>query len=89
MSEAAIFFALTDAREDILTLARLLCEAGYPRRGTKEQTRDIYDFAERVQSLITHEESVNLPSANDKISGGRPRPFAESPGSASGEERKP
>jgi len=70
MSEAAIFFALTDAREDILTLARLLCEAGYPRRGTKEQTRDIYDFAERVQSLITHKEAVNLPSANAEVSDG-------------------
>lgn len=67
MSEAAIACALSDAQEDILTMARLLCEAGYPRRGTDEQTRDIYEYAERVQQLISHEEAVNLPSANNRI----------------------
>jgi hypothetical protein len=69
MSENAIYFALSDARDDILTMARLLCEAGYPRRGTDEEGRDIYAFAERVQKLIPHEEAVNLP-ANAKVSDG-------------------
>ncbi len=60
MSEAAIQFAFADARSDILTMARLLCEIGYPRRGTLQETQSIYDFAEKVQSLISHAEAVEL-----------------------------
>lgn len=61
MSPAAIQFALEDAQADILTLAKLLCEAGYPRRGTPEESQTIYDFAKKVQALIPHEEAVELP----------------------------
>lgn len=60
MSTAAIQFAFEDARKDILTLARLLCEAGYPHRGTEEENRDMIAFAKRVQSLIPHSEAVEL-----------------------------
>ena len=60
MSPAAIQFAFSDARADILTMAKLLCEAGYPKRGTPEENQTIYDFAQKVQSLISHEEAVNL-----------------------------
>lgn len=60
MSSAAIQFAFEDAKHDILALATLLCKAGYPRRGTSEQTQDIYEFAEKVQALISHEDAVEL-----------------------------
>lgn len=60
MSPAAIQYALEDARADILTMARLLCEAGYPRRGTPEENQTIYDFAQKVQMLIPHAEAVNM-----------------------------
>lgn len=60
MSSAAIQFAIEDAKSDILELAKLLCQAGYPRRGTSEQTQDIYEFAEKVQALISHEDAVEL-----------------------------
>jgi len=60
MSPAAIQYALEDARADILTMARLLCEAGYPRRGTAEEGQTIYDFAQKVQSLIPHVEAVSM-----------------------------
>jgi hypothetical protein len=60
MSQAAIQYALADARADILTMAKLLCEAGYPRRGTAEETQSIYDFAAKVQTLIPHADAVEL-----------------------------
>lgn len=60
MSQSAIVFALQDAKEDILTMAKLLCEAGYPRRGTDEENQTIMNFAEKVQSLIPHKEAVEL-----------------------------
>jgi len=60
MSPAAIQFALADAKADILTMAKLLCEAGYPRRGTAEETQSIYDFAEKVQALIPHADAVEV-----------------------------
>ncbi len=60
MSPAAIQFALADARADILTMAKLLCEAGYPRRGTFEESQSMLDFAEKVQALISHAEAVEL-----------------------------
>lgn len=60
MSPAAIQYALADAKADILTLAKLLCEAGYPRRGTPEETQSILDFAAKVQSLISHADAVEL-----------------------------
>ena len=61
MSPAAIQHAFADARADILTMAKLLCEAGYPRRGTSQEGQDIYAFAEKVQALIPHAEAVELP----------------------------
>jgi len=61
MSEAAIQFALEDARADILTMGALLCEAGYPRRGTAEENMSMQDFANKVQAIIPHDEAVNLP----------------------------
>lgn len=60
MSPAAIQHALADARADILTMAKLLCEAGYPRRGSSEENQSIYDFAAKVQSLIPHTDAVEL-----------------------------
>ena len=66
MNQPTIYHALLDAREDILTMARLLCEVGYPRRGTEEERRNIYAFAERVQKLISHEEAVKLPAIGEK-----------------------
>ncbi len=60
MSPAAIRFAFEDARADILTMAQLLCEAGYPRHGTSEENQTILDFAKKVQSLIPHSEAVEL-----------------------------
>ena len=60
MSPAAIQFAFEDARADLLTMAGLLCEAGYPRRGTPDEKQTIYDFAAKVQKLIPHEEAVDL-----------------------------
>ena len=60
MSPAAIQHALDDARADILTMARLLCEAGYPRRGTLEETQNMLDFAKKVQVLISHADAIEL-----------------------------
>lgn len=51
-SPAALFYALQDARRDLLALADLLCLAAYPRRGTAEESMSIQDFAEIVQSAI-------------------------------------
>lgn len=60
MSPAAIQYALADAKSDILTLTNLLCEAGYPRRGTPEASQDIFDFAAKVQALIPHADAVEI-----------------------------
>ena len=60
MSPNAIQYALADAKADIITMAKLLCEAGYPRRGTEEETQSIYDFALKVQTLITHADAVEF-----------------------------
>ena len=60
MSPAAIQYALADAKADLLTMAKLLCEAGYPRRGTPEEFQSIYDFAAKVQTLILHADAVEL-----------------------------
>ena len=60
MSSAAIQFAFEDAKHDILALATLLCQAGYPRRGTPEQAQDINEFAEKVQTLISHKDAIEL-----------------------------
>jgi len=60
MSSVAICFAFEDARADILTLARLLCEAGYPRRDTPEEGQTMLDFAKKVQELIPHRDAVEL-----------------------------
>jgi hypothetical protein len=60
MSVAARIYAFDDMRADVITLARLLCEAGYPRRGTSEETQSMQDFANKVQKLISHNEAVEL-----------------------------
>ena len=74
MSDNAKMFAFEDMRSDVLTLAgevrvlekqnralkRLLCEAGYPRRGTDEETQTMQQFAWRVQQVITHAEAVEI-----------------------------
>lgn len=60
MSPAAIQYAFEDARADILTLARLLCQAGYPRRGTEEEHMTMIQLAAKVQALIPHEQAVEL-----------------------------
>jgi len=60
MSPAAVQCALADARADIMTMAKLLCEAGYPRHGTAEETQSIYDFAAKVQALISHADAIDL-----------------------------
>ena len=63
MSPAAIYYALDDARADILTMAKLLCEAAYPRYGTDEETQSITGFASKVRRLIPHSEAVELSEA--------------------------
>ena len=60
MSPAAIQYALADAKADIITMAKLLCEAGYPRRGTAEETQSIDDFSAKVQALIPHADAVEV-----------------------------
>lgn len=60
MSPAAIQYALADAKADILTMAKLLCEAAYPRRGTPEEKQSILDFAEKVQALIPFSDAFEL-----------------------------
>lgn len=60
MSPAAIQYALADAKADILTMAKLLCQAGYPACGTPEESQTIYDYAEKVQTLISHADAVEL-----------------------------
>lgn len=60
MSEAAIQFALEDARKDLLTMGALLVKIGYPRRGSYEDGWTVYDIAKQVHSLIPHEEAVEL-----------------------------
>ena len=60
MSPVAIQHALADAKADIITMARLLCQAGYPRRNTEEETQDIVFFAEKVHALIPYADAVEL-----------------------------
>lgn len=59
-SDTAKQYAFDDMRADIITLSRMLCEIAYPRRGTHEETQSIFDFAKRVQSIISHEEAIEL-----------------------------
>ena len=60
MSDNAKQLAFEDMRADVLTLARLLCEAAYPRRGTEEETQTMQQFADKVQKVITHRDAVEL-----------------------------
>jgi len=60
MSDNAQMFAFEDMRADVLTLAKLLCEAGYPRRGTEEETQSMVQYAAKVQNVISHEDAVEL-----------------------------
>ncbi len=58
MSEAAVMYALDDARHDILVLASLLARIAYPRRGTADEHRPVQIWANEIQQVITHEEAV-------------------------------
>jgi hypothetical protein len=58
MSPVAIHFAFGDMKQDILLLAGLLAKAAYPKRGTKEESMTIVEFAEMVQKVIPHKEAV-------------------------------
>lgn len=49
-SEAAIMYALQDAKADILRMAEALTVIGYPRRGTEEEQMDLDDIAKYVQA---------------------------------------
>jgi hypothetical protein len=60
MSDGAKRFAFEDMRADLLTMAKLLCEAGYPRLGTEQEHQSMQQFAEKVQKLISHAEAVEL-----------------------------
>lgn len=60
MSRVAIQYAIADARNDILTMSKLLCEAGYPKRGTPEETQSFYGFVSKVQELIPFVDAVEL-----------------------------
>lgn len=51
-SKAALYYALEDARADILTLSSLLERAAYPRRGTADETMTLQQFAEIVQAVL-------------------------------------
>ena len=59
-STAAIEFAFVDMRADILALAKLLCVAAYPRRGTAEEQLTMQQFAAMVQAVIPHEDAVAI-----------------------------
>lgn len=87
MSPAAIQFALADAQADIGTLARLLCEAGYPEGGTegKSPAEAFSAFAAKVRAQIPEEDAVEVrrwrgrpqePAAAEADSAG---PFRELP----------
>lgn len=67
MSDNAKMFAFQDWQADVISLhaenmalKRLLCVAGYPRRGTDEEGLTMQQFAAKVQAVITHQEAVNL-----------------------------
>jgi hypothetical protein len=51
-SKAALFYALEDAKADLLVLAELLVRAAYPRRGTPDESMTIQDFANIVQAVL-------------------------------------
>ena len=62
-SNAAITYAFEDARHDIIELddqnkrlRSLLKMAAYPRRGTEEESMDIFTFAKMVQEIYTIEQ---------------------------------
>lgn len=59
-SESAVFYALKDAREDILVLAQALRVVAYPRRGTAEDFLDITTAAEFIQKLLTFDDVGEL-----------------------------
>lgn len=63
MSEAAVFFALEDAKADILELyeenkrfRNIMRIIAYPRRGTHEEGYNTMDMAKLLQSAYTAEQ---------------------------------
>lgn len=65
-SEAAIFYAFCDARNDILYLyekvekmREMLRIASYPKRGTIEEGMDQFEIAKMIMSNFTREELVD------------------------------
>ncbi len=55
-SKASIAYALEDAKKDILSMARILKVAAYPRKGTIEMTMDEYDLATMIQHYFSLED---------------------------------
>lgn len=56
MSEAAIAYALQDAKKDILKMAEALRVIGYPCRGTEEESMDLDAIAKYVQANFSLDE---------------------------------
>lgn len=63
MSQAAIFYALDDAKRDILKLdaenkqmREILRQIAYPKYGTGESSMDVQDFADAIQAIYTLEQ---------------------------------
>ncbi len=56
MSENAIMFAFKDAKSDIVAMAKILEAIAYPRRGTKEESMSLQDFADLIQSKFTFDD---------------------------------
>jgi len=56
MSDSALIYALDDAKHDILKLAEIVRMIGFPRRGTEEESFDIFDASKLILSNFTLEE---------------------------------
>jgi len=85
MSDNAKRFAFEDMKADVimlweenLRLKHLLCKAGYPRRGTKEEHMTLQEFAALVQSEISHNKAVNLPAIHPVSIGAAPNDTVQS-----------
>ncbi len=55
MSEGAIYYALSDAKADILKMAALLKRIAYPKRGSADEQMDIFHAAEMIQAEMPRE----------------------------------
>jgi len=57
-SKAAIAYAFSDAKSDILAMAEILRIAAYPRRGTQEENLTIFELAEMIQAKFKYDDLV-------------------------------